>query len=217
MKLPFIKQILSYFYPQLIKRDFDIFNQEHKLELYQNQLILSTTSAVYSFGIKYYPFAIPFKKIKHDLTRVESFLMLGTALGSGLKILQQKYSVFPCSTLVDINPLLLDYSKKFMNLNSQNNVNWQCIDAETFLDQNEDKFDLIGIDIFINMNVPLFVKSTQFMSCIKHHLSKKGKSIWNLTYSSRNEKLIVEDRLQKTFNQVIQIPHDTNNFYICYE
>jgi SAM-dependent methyltransferase len=215
MKIPFYKRILSFLYPQLIEKQVDFLQHEHRVDLYKNQLLLSTSNAIYSYGTTYYPFDIPFRKIKKELPQVNRFLMLGTALGSGLKILQKKYNVFPRSVLVDINPLMLDMSKKYMDLNQQQNVEWHCAEAEFFIERCEAKFDLIGVDIFIDMNVPLFVKSEDFMKKVKRLLLPGGKVIFNLVFNSTNEKQIIENRLSTVFNNVIPIPHDRNQFYIC--
>lgn len=215
MNFPLYKRLFSYVYPITIEKQKDFLQHEHKVDLYQNQLLLSTPSAIYSFGTRYYPFDIPFRKMKHELSSIHSFLMLGTALGSGLKILQSKYNQYPKSTLVDINPLLLDMSKKYMDLNTQNNVEWVCNDAESYMENCDSKFDLIGIDIFIDMNSPLFVKSENFMKNIKRHLTPDGRAIFNLIYNSKNERKIIEDRLTNVFDSVTPIPHDRNHFYIC--
>jgi hypothetical protein len=65
------------------------------------------------------------------------------------------------------------------------------------------------------MSVPLFVKSSEFISKIKKRLTPQGIALINLTFTSSNEQLIVENRLKTTFNHVEPIKHNLNYFYIC--
>jgi spermidine synthase len=198
-----------------LKKKNDFFGKEHKIELYQNQLMLSTSSAIYSFGVNYYPFSKSLKKIKKEIPFVNSFLLLGTGLGSALKILQDNYQCYPKSTLVDFNQTLLDLSKELMELNAKQNVEWVCQEASFYIEQHLGQYDLIGIDIFVDMSVPLFVKSSEFISKIKKRLTPQGIALINLTFTSSNEQLIVENRLKTTFNHVEPIKHNLNYFYIC--
>ncbi len=215
IKIPIYKRIVSFLFPVIIEQKQDFYGKEHKVELYQNQFMLSTSSAIYSYGIRYYPISIPLSKLNKKLEYINHFLMLGTGLGSGLKILQDKYACYPQTTLVDFNQTILDLSKKYMNLNTRTNVEWICQEASYFVDHDDQKYDLISIDIFVDMSVPLFIKSSDFISKIKKHLNPTGIALFNLTFSSKNEHLIVEDRLKTTFNNVETIKHNLNFFYIC--
>ena len=215
MTIPLYKRIISFLFPVLLEKKNDFYGKEHKIELYQNQLMLSTSSAIYSFGVNYYPFTKSLKKIKKEIPFVTSFLLLGTGLGSALKILQENYQCYPKSTLVDFNQTLLDLSKELMELNAKQNVEWVCQEASFYIEQHLDQYDLIGIDIFVDMSVPLFVKSSEFISKIKKRLTPQGIALFNLTFTSSNEQLIVENRLKTTFNHVEPIKHNLNYFYIC--
>jgi ubiquinone/menaquinone biosynthesis C-methylase UbiE len=215
MSISNFKRLASFFYPILIENKVDFFGKNHRMELYCNQYMLSTSNAIYSYGTKYYPFRKPFEKIKTDLQHVDSFLMLGTGLGSGLKILQDKFGHYPTTTLVDFNQTILDLSKQYMNLNSRQNVTWICDDAQHFILNCDKKFDMIGIDIFVDMSVPLFVKSASFMQKMHSLLNRNGHAIFNLLFASSNEEVIIKDRLNQTFSEVIHIKHDRNHFFIC--
>ncbi len=68
-------RVLSYLFPISILK---IQNNKHNLlslQIYCNQLMLSTGNAVYSYGTFYTPFRVAFKKIKHQLRQVNSLLM----------------------------------------------------------------------------------------------------------------------------------------------
>jgi len=215
MQISLHQRALSYLYPVTLERKKDFLEKEHWLQLYRNQLMLCTPTAIYSYGTRYYPFAKPFEFLKSELMQVHRFLMLGTALGSGLKILQDQYACYPESTLVDINETLLNWSKEYMDLNKRNNVQWICSEASFFVEHCNETYDLIGLDIFIDMSVPHFVKSEAFLRQIKQLLNPEGYLIFNLMFNSQNEHLIMVERLHAVFNSAFEIPHDRNTFYIC--
>jgi spermidine synthase len=206
---------LSYLYPIPVEKGMDLRGKPVRLELYRDQLMLSTALAVYSYGTRYHPFQKPFAHLGHELQTVKRFLLLGTGLGSALQILQQKHGVFPEAILVDQDPLMLHWSKRYMSLNTRNNVEWICADAEEFVQEDEGQHDLIGLDIFCDMTPPQFVKTEAYYRALYRRLNPGGMLIFNVFFSSLNEQHLVETRLQEVFRSTLHIPHDRNSFYIC--
>lgn len=215
MGIHFSKKILSFFYPITIKKVVNNKNQNIFLQLYRNQWMLSTNDAIYSFGTFYTPFRQSFKKIKKEIASIDSFLLLGTGLGSALKILQTKYHIFPKSTLVDNDKNIIDLSVDYMNLNSKKNVEWVCSDAISFLENNNKKFDLIGIDVFYGMLMPKDYKQEIFFKICSESLNKNGYCIFNMILNSSNEKMIIAQRLASVFSSVLEINFKQNTFFIC--
>ena len=161
------KKVLSYLYPVSI---IEFSNEKHRkliLQLFCNQFMLSTQDAVYSFGTFYTPFRKSFALIKDDIQNCQRFLLLGTGLGSALKILQKKYQVYPDSVLVDNDKDILELSMKFMNLNERKNVSWIYNDAVTYLKSNMQVFDLIGVDLFRGTLLSNDFKQTSFFELCK--------------------------------------------------
>lgn len=177
--------------------------------------MLSTPQAIYSWGLHYKPFKVSFEKIKNDIPSIQSFLLLGTGLGSALSILQKKYKQFPEAVLVDKSQAILDLSQHYMALNTHQNVHWICSDAQTYLQNNLRKFDAIGIDIFTDMNVEHHFKQEVFYKSIAAHLNPGGIAIFNNVFSSRNERDIIIKRMQQAFDTVIPIHRGINTFTIA--
>lgn len=209
-----LQRALSFVWPQTIER-FNYQGQTLTLELYYNQFMLCTSEAIYSWGTRYKPFLIPFQHIKKELAGVNHFLLLGTGLGSALALLQKKHQCFPESTLVDNNALILEISKSYMNLNSRNNVQWVCEDAMEFIQSKKEKFDLIGIDLFNNMEVAHPFKQEAFFQQIAERLNPGGIAIFNHVFYSENDYAIVQKRMNMVFNHVQPITKGINTFTIA--
>jgi spermidine synthase len=209
------KKVLSYFYPVTIS---EFSNEKHRklvLQLFCNQFMLSTEDAVYSFGTFYTPFRKSFALIKDDIQNCNRFLLLGTGLGSALKILQKKYLIFPDAVLVDNDKDILELSMKFMDLNEKKNVEWIYNDAITYLKSNAPKFNLIGIDLFRGTLLSNDFKQASFFELCKLKLETSGICIFNMILNSTNEELIIKDRLSQHFSSIRKISFKQNTFFIC--
>lgn len=215
MKFQIFKKVLSFFYPVTIKT---FSNEKHSkliLQLFCNQFMLSTHDAVYSFGTFYTPFRKSFASIKNEIRNCESFLLLGTGLGSALKILQKKYHVYPKSVLVDNDLDIIELSMKYMNLNSRKNVNWVYSDAVSYLQSADETFQIIGVDLFRDTVLMKDFKQASFFELCKSKLQKNGYCIFNMILNSSNEHEIIEERLSRYFSNVRTINFKVNTFYIC--
>lgn len=216
MNIAVYKKVASFFYPITLKK---IVTQQHhllKLQLYSNQLMLSTTDAIYSYGIRYSPFRKTFKLLKNDLPHVKQLLVLGTGLGSALKILQDKYQLFPDATLVDIDPDILGLSKEWMQLDSKKNVTWICDEAKNFVFNCHQLFDLICIDVFKDTYMPFYLKEVNFFIACRKILRPKGVCIFNAIPLNEQESSQIEMILNDVFSRVERIQEARNLFFICW-
>lgn len=209
-----VKNILSWFVPITLAKHSSELNPELIVKQFRGHLLLTTPFAIYSQGQTYRPFRKMFRLIKGDLKNVNTFLMLGTGLGSALKILQQTYECFPSATLVDIDEKILQLSHQYMNLNSRQNVSWRCDHAYNFLQQEDRRYDLIAIDIFKDLQMPDEIQSRLFMELCHQHLSDHGIICWNTIHAVENDATLFEQELYKVFT-VKRYAVGLNVFYIC--
>jgi hypothetical protein len=215
MEIPYYKKLISYFFPLKLKEVTSVQNNLLRVYLFRNQMMLSCADAIYSQGISYEPFRLSFKKIKKEIPSINSFLLLGTGLGSALQILQNEYHHYPVTTLVDIDEDVLTLSKEFMALNTKNNVEWICEDALLFLQETTKTFDLIGVDVFKGTTVPFDIQTDYFISLTAKKLSRNGIIIFNFIAQNKTDGLLLEDKMQHKFKHIEIILHGLNKFYIC--
>jgi len=215
MKIPFYKKAISYFFPYKLKEVSSLKNNLLRVYLFRNQVMLSCADAIYSQGTSYEPFRLPFKKIKKEMSSINSFLLLGTGLGSALQILHKDYHHYPKSTLVDIDEEVLALSKEWMNLDVKNNVEWICADALFFLQESSEKYNLIGVDVFKGTRVPYDFQTEYFINLCVGRLSPKGIVIFNFISQNKTDTLLLEDKMQHQFKNIDVIHHGLNKFYIC--
>lgn len=209
-----LKKLGSWFFPITLAKHSSVTNQNLHIKLYQGQLLLTTPYAIYSQGISYRPFRNMFRMIRKDLNNVHTFLLLGTGLGSALKILQETYECYPSATLVDTDEKVLELSKEYMEVNTRKNVEWVCEDAIHFLQSNDDTYDLIGVDVFHDLYVPNEIRSMEFIQLCVRHLNRSGYVCWNMIHHTDHEANSFEQNLQKVF-YIEKKVLGKNVFYVC--
>ncbi|MBL7765573.1 MAG: hypothetical protein JNJ58_05735 [Chitinophagaceae bacterium] len=215
MVLPFYKKLLSYFIPVQLQTLSGDKHPRLKVQLYMNHIMLSTPDAIYSFGTLYSPFRITFAAIKDSLPNVKQFLLLGTGMGSALQILQKEYQCYPKSILVDHDATILSLSMQYMNLNSRQNVQWLNSDARLYIETCDEYFDLIGVDIFVDMDIPYYYRTEDFYRSCRMKLNEKGICIFNTIPINPGEAEETHQKLRRVFSKVDAMTQNRNVFYLC--
>ncbi|MET0463385.1 MAG: methyltransferase domain-containing protein [Chitinophagaceae bacterium] len=184
MKLPFYKRLLSFLYPVCIEQRSSPLHPVLDLYLYRNQWQLGTEDAWYSDGKRYRPLRSAFRKIRHELARVHHVLVLGTGLASAVHILNDM-GFHPAYTLVDIDNDILLLAAELMPAHDLTRVELVCLDAQIFMQQNQEQYPLIVCDVFMGRNVPGFVSSAAFLEQCKAGLQPGGHLILNYLEKSK--------------------------------
>jgi spermidine synthase len=132
----------------------------------------------------------------------ERILMLGTAAGSLLHFLKHHY---PKSlvTAVDIDAELIEQLLQREILPSAGDgLNYVYADAAQFIQQDEQSYDLILIDIFTGSQSPPWLLEKESVNCLARLLGEPGGLAYNLIIDSdhdfkrfyRNLRLVFEER-----------------------
>ena len=169
-----------------------------ELILYQNRIQLSTYDALYSDGVKYIPACVVIDNIGREVSGIKSVLILGAGLASMVQVLH-KAKVKPNITLVDINPVILDWVSDYLNIANIQSVDTVCTDARQYMLTNHNKFDLIFVDIFIGKVVPDFVLNKEFLKSCKNSLNPGGFFSMNYIERSVKETWELKSTIQELF------------------
>lgn len=201
-----LKRMKSYFMPVLISHAYDVYGSPLKIYLYKNQWQLAKGDALYSDGVRYLPFRLAFKEIgKYTLSKKDNILLLGTGLASGVQIFSKKYNREAHFTLVEIDRQILNWATALLTVMGIKNISAYCRDAHTFLNENEVKFDLVLIDIFIGRHVPELFTSASFLKAVKTHLSPGGIWIMNYMINSDEDLVNYKNNLKSVFKDIHMI------------
>ncbi|HUH73158.1 MAG TPA: fused MFS/spermidine synthase [Chitinophagales bacterium] len=219
MKVSRFKKLLSYFYEIPIEKTHSEYSGNLEVSLHQGEWKLSTTHAIYSFGKHYTSYKIAFQKLQIKDYDIKNVLILGVGLGSVVRLLDQQKSI-ESIVAIDIDPKVIQLAQKYWpNISKKLKTTFHTIDAIQWLKKNQkaQKFDLIISDIFIDMETPESVATSEYLSLLSPILNHNGILIYSrLNYKDYNKA--DNEKFEQTFFKVFPasfiIPADYNKMYI---
>lgn len=136
---------------------------------------LNTETATYSFEDRYGSFGTALEKIKAHLPKYKSALVLGLGLGSIPFMLVKKYNFSGEIVCVEIDPVIIQLASHYFPIQPlPHNLKFVQEDAADFVTSNQDKFDLIAVDLFIDRDIPLKFHDATFLKSLKETLAPGG-------------------------------------------
>lgn len=200
----FIK-LLSYLYPITVKTYQSDYSGKLEITYQNGKKVIDTKNANYSYGTLQKILDFGLQKI--NITTVNSILVLGLGGGSVIDTLYNKYQYSNKITAVELDKVMIDVAAKEFGITATDKLTIVNGDALKFIAESNKKFDLIIIDLFIDVEVPESVYSTNFFNHIYNRLTSKGQFIFNasLTHSAIPKSLT--DNLKRfeiqTFTKVL--------------
>lgn len=146
--------------------------------LYHNQFQLATSDALYSDGDRYLPALTVINDLKAFLPSVQRVLVLGTGLGSMVRVMRA-HGYDPHFTLVEKDKTILKWAMELLEEENPTKTEPICNDARVFMEQNISKYDLIFIDVFNGRIVPDFVTTVAFLTQCRNSLTPGGHLAFN--------------------------------------
>lgn len=200
-QLPWYKKIIGYVIPIVTTYHSTDKHPDLKVKYYQGQWQLESDDALYSDGYRYSPFRLAYNALQRDkkLTQISSFLLLGAGLGSALLRLQKVYQLFPTSTLVEYDSDVIELGQLYFDLNKKKNVAYVHADVQDFLIKNDQKFDLIGVDIFEGLSNSELLDQISFLKLVAAAMHSETQLIINTIFTRKKAITTFEQLLQQLF------------------
>ncbi len=186
----------SYLFPKVIDKRQSPVNPYLEVSLTRGRLMLNTSIANYSFGGLHKVFQVAFRKIELKKFSVRNMLLLGLGAGSVPSIVYNELEMnFPI-TAIEIDPTVIDLSRKYFNMGNYQNLKIECNDAFDYLQNTNEIFDFIVVDIYLDITVPDKFEKKAFMQLVHDHLNPGGMMIFN--------KVAATQKLFWEFNSIRQ-------------
>ncbi len=180
-------KILSYIYP-ITKKVHSEISGTLEITWYNGKKQLNTENANYSYGSLQRILKFGLKKI--DLKKVNSILLLGLGGGSVIETLRIDFHYLKPIVAIDIDPVIIDIAKNEFNLKEDENLQIICEDALKFMQSNTHEFDLIIIDLFIDIQVPKSFLELSFWQNIIKASATNGVIIFNASLEKTKSKAL---------------------------
>lgn len=117
-----------------------------------------------------------------DLLPIMNFknaLVLGMGAGCVVDSLRNKYAFSGKITGVELDPVVIDLAKSEFDLLDFGNVEVIQEDAAVYVKNSKDVFDLIVVDLFINIEVPAVFYKQEFWNDVQNLVSDDGFVLFN--------------------------------------
>lgn len=182
--------------------------------LRRGRVQLNTINATYSFEDLYTSYGTALQKINIEKKQISSVLVLGLGLGSIPYILQSKYRIDCTIDCVDIDPMIIGLAQKYYPLPSKlNKLSIHEADAFDWIMENDKKFDLITVDLFVDREVPKKLHQRTFIESLRNALSKDGSILFSRLKSNRPIEYLLWENLHAVFENGHDIETMGNAIY----
>ncbi len=178
-----MKKLLSYIYPIT-----NAITSEHNgiLEItwHDGKKYLNTKNTNYSYGSLQTILKFGLEQI--DFHKVHSILLLGLGGGCVIETLREDFNYKKAITAVDIDPKIIEIAALEFNIQNNEQLKIVCADAFQFMKENTQPFDLIIVDLFVDVNVPEQFLEIPFWEYVMKALSSHGTILFNAALEKPN-------------------------------
>ncbi len=210
-----MKKILSYIWPTT-RRFSSKINGTLEVTYSNGKKVLDTENANYSYGSLQKILEIGLAKV--TLKNTKNALVLGMGGGSIIKSLRETFEYKKNIVVIEIDPEIIKLAMEEFEISPSENLQIIEGDAFQYVKTSTEKFQLIIIDLFIDIKVPPIFYEKEFCRNTSQLLEKNGFIIFNvgvnlekkskntekiLTNFGSNFKFHVEEKVNGTNTLII--------------
>nr|WP_294862005.1 fused MFS/spermidine synthase [uncultured Fluviicola sp.] len=199
------KRFLSYLFPVTIEKRTGSYLPIIEVNLRNGKYILDGDSVNYSFGSLHDLFLQTLTQFKIKERPIKNVLILGFGAGSIAQILRKEFQMNCFITGVEVDSVMLELANKYFNLSNYKNIEIVCEDADEFIHQDNNMYDLIIVDLFVERRVPKKFMKSEFLYEIKYHLSPNGF----LFFNRLNENAFQQEETKNLINTMNTVMNGT--------
>lgn len=157
------------------------------------------------------------KQIINSKLLINNCLILGLGAGTVAKLIRKKWPDAKI-TGVDIDPIMIELGKKYLELDKYN-VDIKITDAFSFLTHHSPpkSYDLIIVDLYNGDKFPKNFETEKYIQLVKSLLTKNGITVFNRLYfkGKKEEAIEFRKKIFKVFKKVETIYPITNIMFIA--
>ena len=162
-----MKTMLSYILPISIESTTGTLSPELEVSLYRGRYLLNGKLVNYSYGGLHTIFEQLFRELRIERYEFNKVLLLGMGAGSIVSLLLREYKL-PCSiTGIEGDDVVIALARKYFGIAGYKDLLIRQSDAMDFVENCNDKFDLIISDLFVEEEVPEKFSSRYYLKQLK--------------------------------------------------
>lgn len=208
------KKWLSYLWEIPVERTYSTYNESLSVYLKNGRYQLCTANAIYSYDDLYDNFTRAFRRLDLEKRNIQEVLILGLGLGSIPYTLERVFSQKYHYTAVEIDEVIIDLAHRYTLQHIESSVEVISTDAQWYVAQTTQTFDLICMDVFQDDEVPEDFEEIAFLENLKECLNPDGWLLYNrLSYNKEDEqktRFFFEQTFRKVFPQATYLDVHSN-------
>ncbi len=199
-----LNKLLSYLCPITVELASSKMNPMLEVVFRDGRYQLNSTNTNYSYGGLYELFRLIFKEIYIDWEKVHNVLILGFGTGCVVPLIQKHKQ--ECSIVgVEIDEKIIYFGRKYFNVDKLANTKVVCDNALNFITSTNQKFDLVIIDVYVDVKVPEELETLSFLQSLKKIIGSNGTVIFNKLQHCKevkNQIPLLRTLYQEVFDEV---------------
>ena len=202
-------RLLSYVYP-ITKTIMSKYSGLLEITWYNGKKHLNSKNANYSYGSLQRILKFGLEKI--NLLKVNSIAVLGMGGGSVIETLRDGFNYIKQIDAVEFDPVIIDIAHKEFGVSESENLNIYCMDAFVYMQSTTKTYDLIIVDLYIDLSVPDKFLNLEFWNNVIKSKSSKGTIIFNASVKdSKSETIKTLTNYLKTKIFKVDVYENVNN------
>ena len=172
-----LRRLISYVFP-LTRRVQSEYSGPLEITISQGHKVLDTAHANYSYGSLQRVLAYGLRFAQPETAA--QVLVLGLGGGSIVQTLRQTPSFAGAITAIELDPVIIQLADEEFNIRPDAKLDIVCADAFAWVaTAPAQKFDLVIIDLFLDLALPAELSTSGFWSCIWQLLAPGGHILLN--------------------------------------
>lgn len=210
---------LSYLITQNIEQTSSQWNPVLEINLANGRYRLDTQNATYSYEDRYKSFDTAFRAMQLPPNTLKEVLVLGFGLGSIPYLLEFSFDQSAQYTGVDIDTEVIRLARKYMEPSLLSKTELIAQDALEYVQNAQQKFDLIACDIFIDIHTPAKFFELSFLRALNRLMDQNAYMVFSMLIDSAATKKKAEDfheqKLSLAFDHINVVDSSGNCLFIC--
>ena len=153
---------LSYLADHTLERGEGEHGDELAVLLRKGKVLLQSNGAIYSWEDNYYNFRTAFERTEWRRLPGTRCLLLGLGLGSVPQIIEERFGIGLEYVAVEYDAAVAQLAEDYLLYRLRSPITTIVADAEAFVAQCDERFDLVLVDIFVDDEVPRQFDSVAF-------------------------------------------------------
>jgi spermidine synthase len=184
------KKFLSYFIPVNVHRRNSAISKSLEITWNNGELVMDSANTNYSYGSLQRILKKGLRKIGYsEVLKMDHILILGVAGGSVIKTIVNEVGFNGRISGVEIDKEIIRMANRYFKLHEIPNLEIFIDDAFEFVLKTKEKYDLVIIDIFQDLNMPGFLFEKFFANRVGFLLNDNGFILFNTMLLTEGDNL----------------------------